>query len=64
MVNFSKLGPLTNLKFDNYQIKNISSRKLLKEHQIEFSNKYFQTSEHYNPRKNEGHLTKTQILTI
>ena len=63
LVNFSRLGPLTSLKVDNDQIKNISSRKLFKEHQTKFSEQYFQTSRHYNPRKNEGHLEKSQILS-
>ena len=42
LVNFSNLGLVPRLKCVNDKIKNISSRKLFKEHYTKFSNQYLQ----------------------
>ena len=47
LVNFSSFGSVPSLECVNDKIKNISSRKVLKEHQTNFSNKYLQKLWHF-----------------
>ena len=47
LVNFSSFGPVPSLECVNDKIKNISSRKVFKEHQTNFLNQYLQKSRHF-----------------
>ena len=47
LVKLSSLGPLPLQKCVNNKIKNISSRKVFKEHQTNFLNQYLQKSRHF-----------------
>ena len=48
LMNFSRLGPLTNRKMDYYLIKNCFSSKLFKKHKTQISEQYFETPRQHN----------------